>query len=62
MRANGFTLLGCPLGETIFAKQVVEKKIMDIEKVVGKLHLMEDPHSEWSCLSLPKLSYTLFFL
>ena len=60
-RASGFKLLGAPIGDTNFEKEVMAQKISQTEQLIDKLNIIEDPHTEFvllrNCLALPKISY-----
>ena len=58
---HGIRVLGSPVGSVEYSKEFVESKISDLEELLENLHVLEDPHSEFSvlrnCFSLPKFSY-----
>ena len=59
----GIILLGSPIGSTQFIQQAVSKRTEKIREITDLLPLLEDAHTEFvllrSCLSLPKIMYTL---
>ena len=60
---NGFMLLGAPVGDIPFARQVVHHRIGKIEAVLDALPSINDAQIEFAllrhCYSLPKLTYCL---
>ena len=58
---GGVRVLGSPVGNAAFSKAFVEAKVDELEFLLGKLELLQDPHTQFallrSCYSLPKLSY-----
>ena len=58
---HGIQVLGSPVGHVGFSQGFVEAKVADLEELLGNLHFLKDPHSEFAllrnCFSLPKLSY-----
>ena len=63
MGQEGVKLLGAPIGSQAFQKVAMEEKVYKLEKLMDKLSLLEDPHTEYamlkSCFALPKLSFLL---
>ena len=59
----GITLLGAPLGDQGFVEAFLKKKVEKIAEITSLLPHLQDPHTEFSllrsCLSLPKLMFTL---
>jgi hypothetical protein len=62
-RKEGIKLLGAPVGSQDFMEEVLKDRIIKLEALMDKLHLLEDPNTEYGilrkCFSLPKLSYTM---
>jgi len=61
---DGITLLGAPVSTSIpFIEQVLSSRVAKAKESLQQLTLLEDPHMELlllrSCLSLPKVQYTL---
>jgi hypothetical protein len=61
---RGLHLLGSPIGSPDFMKSVIDQRINNIEEIVlRQLPSLEDPQIQFcllrSCLSLPKLIYSL---
>ena len=61
---RGIQLLGSPIGTDEFMQEVVQERISEIEQtIVSKLSSIENPQIQLcllrSCLSLPKITYTL---
>jgi hypothetical protein len=61
--AGGLLLLGSPIRTPSFAQFEVDKRIQKIADIMQRLPSFKDPQSQFcllrSCLSLPKLLYTL---
>ena len=60
---QGFTLLGCPIGPPSFCEASLLHQVEKIKATLGRLGDLGDSQLETtllrSCLSLPKLSFTL---
>ena len=60
---EGIILLGSPVGSKTFEREANKKRIQKIKDIANKLQLIEDPQVEFallrSCLSIPKLMFTL---
>jgi hypothetical protein len=60
---EGVKLLGALIGSHAFQKVAMEEKVYKLEKLMDKLSLLEDPHTEYamlkSCFALPKLSFLM---
>ena len=54
---HGIQVLGSPVGHVGFSQGFVEAKVADLEELLGNLHFLKDPHSEFAllgnCFSLP---------
>ena len=63
MEVPGIILLGSPLGDQEYTEQGVRDRISKVRNITEMLPLIQDPHLEFvllrSCLSLPKVMYTL---
>ena len=61
--AAGYQLLGAPVGNIPFSRDVVEKRIQKIAEIFDLLPAIDDAQTEFallrSCFSLPKLTYCL---
>ena len=59
----GIILLGSPVGNQQFVRNVLEQKIQKIQELTQMLPNIKDPHSEFvllrSCFSLPKIVFLL---
>ena len=60
---GGFVLLGCPIGSASFCTSTVMKRIAKIQDTLVNLRDLQDAQIETvllrSCLSLPKIAFTL---
>ena len=60
---SGIELLGTPVGGQIFTEKTIRKRLEKIRHISDKLPLIQDAHTEFSllrsCLSIPKVMYTL---
>ena len=60
---DGIVLLGSPIGSRVFEKQVISRRIDKVRDISEMLPLMKDAQCEYvllrSCLSLPKIMFTL---
>ena len=60
---EGIILLGCPIGSPEFVRMGILDRIRKVELATDKLPLLRDAQIEYvllrSCLSLPKMMYTL---
>ena len=60
---DGIVVLGAPVGYNAFVKKNLESRVEKVRGAVEKLPLLQDPHTEFvllrSCLSLPKIMFTL---
>ena len=63
MEDDGIVLLGSPIGSEEYERKVIGEKMEKVREISSLLPLIEDPQIEYallrSCLSLPKLAYTL---
>ena len=63
VREDGITLLGAPLGSEDFVARALQEKVNKVQRITSLLPDLQDPHTEFcllrSCLSLPKLMFTL---
>ena len=63
VRGDGITLLGAPLGSDDFVATALQEKVNKVQRITSLLPDLLDPHIEFcllrSCLSLPKLMFTL---
>ena len=63
MEEEGIILLGCPIGSPEFVRMGILDRISKVELATDKLPLLRDAQVEYvllrSCLSLPKMMYTL---
>ena len=63
LKAEGFELLGAPIGTKEFCEEYARKRVMKVKEVVAKLPLLADPQMELvllrSCIGLPKFGFTL---
>ena len=61
VRAEGFRVLGSPVGSAAFSQSFLEAKVDSLETLLENLLLLKDVHSELvllrSCFSLPKISF-----
>ena len=60
---EGIILLGCPIGSHEFVNRAIFDRIRKVELATDKLPILKDAQVEYvlirSCLSLPKMMYTL---
>lgn len=60
---EGITLLGSPVGSLDFERRVIGERMEKVREISHRLPLIQDPQTEFallrSCLSLPKLMFTL---
>jgi hypothetical protein len=60
---RGTKLLGAPFGDHELEAEILEERLTSVKSLLEKLHLLEDPHMEYtllrSCFSFPKFSYAL---
>ena len=60
---DGFELLGAPIGSADFSNSLVTSRVEKLRHTLAELPKLEDSHVEFvllrSCLSLPKLSFSL---
>ena len=60
---TGFTLLGCPLGPPSYCEEVFQRRVDKVKEALSRLTDLSDAQMETtllrSCLSLPKVSYSL---
>ena len=60
---EGIILLGCPIGSHAFVSDAIQERIRKVELATDKLPHLKDAQVEYvllrSCLSLPKMIYTL---
>ena len=63
LNQTGFVLLGTPIGDVAFTQETITKRINKVKEITEKLPLIKDGHTEFallrSCLSVPKVMYTL---
>ena len=61
---SGVDLLGTPVGDRAFTEKTIRKRLEKIRQISDKLPQLQDAHTEFSllrsCLSLPKVMYTLW--
>ena len=60
---SGFSLLGTPIGDHQYVEQAIINSVRKVQLITAQLPCLEDAHLEFallrSCLSLPKMMYTL---
>ena len=60
---EGITMLGSPVGSLEFERKVIKERMEKVREISQRLPLIQDPQTEYallrSCLSLPKLMFTL---
>ena len=63
LNQTGFVLLGTPIGDVAFTQETIIKRINKVKEITEKLPLLKDGHTQFallrSCLSVPKVMYTL---
>ena len=63
VEGGGFKLLGAPVGTQDDKDLILEERLVGIQHLLDSLHLLVDPHMEYtllcSCFSFPKFSFTL---
>ena len=63
LREEGTVTLGCPIRSVEFIRNYIEEKILKVQKLMDKLHTLNDAQTEYvllrSCLQLPKIIYLL---
>ena len=63
VRAEGFKLLGAPIGSSAFEGEYLDEKVDKLDQLMDKISRLEDPHTEYAllrnCFALPKLSYLM---
>ena len=56
-------MLGAPVGSVVLEDETIQARIDKVEHLLAKLHLLEDPHTEYAllrnCIAISKLSYTM---
>ena len=61
--AEGFDLLGCPVGTPAFCNEAVMRRVEKIADALQRLEHINDPQVEYllirSCLGIPKLAFAL---
>lgn len=60
---RGSKLLGAPVGVEEYEEEILEERLVGMQTVLDSLHLLEDPHLEYtllrSCFAFPKFSYSM---
>ena len=60
---GGIKLLGAPIGDHRFEEEVLQRRLDGIRDMLEHLHLLQDPHIEYSllrsCLAFPKFAFAL---
>ena len=60
---GGIKLLGAPIGDDVYVEQVLRRRLKSMRSLVAELHILEDPHIEYtllrSCFSFPKFAFAL---
>ena len=60
VKESGIVLLGSPIGSLSFQRQANISRIQKIREITRKLHLIKDPHVEFTLLrTIPKIMFTL---
>ena len=63
VRGLGITLLGAPLGHLGYEAELLQEKVNKVQEITSLLPDIQDPQIEFcllrSCLSLPKIMFTL---
>lgn len=66
VEGGGFKLLGAPVGNWDYEEQILEERLVSVQHILDSLHLLDDPHMEYtllrSCFSFPKFAFTLHTL
>ena len=62
-QVGGCKLLGAPIGDEEFVEEVLEERLVAIQKLLDLLPTLEDPHMEYTllryCFSFPKIAFAL---